>query len=99
VCLNGRCSAVLLRFPLVVELRSGWKRLVGSVSIRCLCRVLSLLQCHCVVIYFAYMRLWSSSHYILVEMGMQWLEYGIGIVVKVEWNTSVASVTIIYLAC
>jgi hypothetical protein len=36
-----------------------------------------------------YMALWSSSHYILVGMGMHWLECVIAIVEKVEWNTFV----------
>jgi hypothetical protein len=73
------------------------KWLVGSASIRFLCRVLSLLQCHCLVIYFAYKRFWSSSHYILVTMGMDWLVYVIGIVGKRKCNTCVESVTISYL--
>jgi hypothetical protein len=94
--LNGWFSAVL-RF-LLVELQSGWKWLVSSASIHFLCYILSLLQCHCSVIYFAYMRIWSSSPYIPTGMGMLWLEYVIAIIVNVEWNTFVESVTIRYLA-
>jgi hypothetical protein len=50
------------------------------------------------VMYFAYMRLLPSSRYILVGMGVYWLEYVIGIVRKVEWNAFVLSVTINHLA-
>jgi hypothetical protein len=44
------------------------------------------------------MRLLLSSCYILVGIGLHWLEYVIGIVVKVQWNTFVSSVTISRLA-
>jgi hypothetical protein len=47
--------------------------------------------------YFSYMTFWSSSRYILVGMGIHWLEYVIGIAVKVEWNTFVLAVTISHL--
>jgi hypothetical protein len=57
-----------------------------------------LLLCSCLVIHLAYTRLWFSSRYILVGMGIQWLEYVIGIVGKVARNTSVLSVTTSHLA-
>jgi hypothetical protein len=41
---------------------------------------------------------WSSFRYILVGMGMHWLEYIIGIAGNVAWNTFVFSVTITHLA-
>jgi hypothetical protein len=86
-------SAAILCPPLPVQLRSGWKWLVGSGSIHFLYCVLPLLQRRCLGINFAYMTLSSNSHYILVGMGMHWLECVIGIVGKVEWNTFVSSVT------
>jgi hypothetical protein len=69
-------------------------RSVQPVFIRFLCCVLPLLQCHCSVMYFCYMKLRSSSRYIPVGMGRHWLECVIGIVEKVKWNTFVLSVTI-----
>jgi hypothetical protein len=50
------------------------------------------------VIYFTYVTLSSSSRYILVQMGMHWLECVIAIVGKVQWNTFVLSVTISHVA-
>jgi hypothetical protein len=64
-----------------------------SLSLLCF----SLLQCHCLVIYFTCLRLWSSSRYILVGIKKHCLKYVSVIVVKVQWNTFVESVTISYL--
>jgi hypothetical protein len=96
--LNDWFSAAFLCSPLLGQLRSGSKWLVRLASIRFLCCVSPLLQCHFLGIYFAYMTLSSSSRYILVRMEMQWLECVIAIVGNMEWNTFVLSVTINHLA-
>jgi hypothetical protein len=58
---------------------TGW---LSQYSFSLLC--LPLLHCHYLVFCFTYMRLRSSSHYILVGLGMHWLDYIIGIVGTVE---------------
>jgi hypothetical protein len=97
-CFNGWFSSALLSSPLLVELQSGRKWPLGYASIRFLYCVFPLLQCHSLGIYFAYMTLRSNCHYIPVGMGMHWLECVIGIDGNVQWNTSVLSETISYLA-